>query len=61
MYTLYNKYTNQYLVHPKLGIWQTANEEEAKEMLELAIADFKAMGYTWLEGKIVISNVEENS
>lgn len=33
MYALYNKRTNRYLTHPKIGLWFTNDLSEAEDML----------------------------
>lgn len=33
-YTLYNKYLDKKLTHPKYGIWFASNINDAKEMLK---------------------------
>lgn len=34
-YTLYNQRENRFLKHPRFGVWETSNKEEAERMLEL--------------------------
>lgn len=59
-FVLYNNATNQYLVHPDIGLWSTNDKKEAEEMLKVATDYINSFKCKYLENKIVMLEVPEN-
>jgi hypothetical protein len=57
-YTLYNKLTDNNLVHPKVGLWYTTDLEEAKAMLKDCHGYLDYIKVPSMKDKIVIVDAE---
>jgi hypothetical protein len=44
LYTLYNKKLNKKLIHPRVGLWYTADFEDAKATLKACYEYLDAIG-----------------
>lgn len=57
-YTLYNKFNNEKLTHPKVGLWFCNTPEEAEDMLAACHQYLKASNLEWMCENIVIVDAE---
>lgn len=60
-YGLYNNYNKTYLTHPRVGIWQTDDEQAAKDMLAACLEYVKACGFDHLLDAISIVDLDVRS
>lgn len=59
-YKLYNKETEKDLIHPKIGLWNTTDLAEARELRDEFRAYLKKLGLSELMELIVVKDVDLN-
>ena len=57
-YTLYNKQRQVNLVHPQVGVWNSSDLDEAKELLSNCRDYLVSSGLSYLCDQIVIRDIE---
>lgn len=60
LFALYNQKLKKFLIHPKIGLWQTDSENEAKDMLKACHDYIKSIGQEALIPFFVIKEVNQD-